>query len=35
MKRNLIFSLVAVMFLGTLASTMGEKESKKLAGTDM
>ncbi|MFT5820696.1 MAG: hypothetical protein ACI8ZM_001941 [Crocinitomix sp.] len=34
MKRNLIFSLVALIFLGTMLSTMGEKESKKLAGTD-
>lgn len=34
MKRNLIFSLSAMLFLGITLSTMGEKESKKLAGTD-
>lgn len=34
MKRNFTFSLLAVLFLGTMVSTMGEKESKKLAGTD-
>lgn len=30
----MIFSLSTVLFLGAMLSTMGEKESKKLAGTD-
>ena len=34
MKRNLIFSVLIVLFVGTLFSYMGETESRKLAGSD-
>ena len=34
MKKSIIFSFFVVLFVGTLFSNMGEKESKKLAVSD-
>lgn len=34
MKKNVIFSFLMILTVGALVSNMGQKESKKLAGTD-